>query len=88
MIKFDKPRVIELKYAEGDSSLTLYKYISPVALIGLLEHGDFKLTRATDANDLSELKFKYKDGSVGEYRDFGFIVLVGAARNDCNSWPD
>lgn len=78
----NNPKVIELKYAEGDASLTLYKYISPVALIGLLEHGDFKLTRASDANDLSELKFKYKDGSVGEYRDFGFISLSKHANHE------
>ncbi len=71
----NKSQIIELKYAKGKDNLTLYKYISPVALIGLLEHGDFKLTRASDANDLSELTFKYKDGSVGTYKDFGFISL-------------
>lgn len=72
---FDKTHIKELRYSDSEQNITLYKYITPVALIGLLEHGDFKLTRASDANDLSELKFKYKDGSVGEYRDFGFISL-------------
>ena len=79
---FDKPLIKELRYAEKEKTLTLYKYITPTALIGLLEHGDFKLTRASDANDLSELKFKYKDGSVGEYRDFGFISLSKHANHE------
>lgn len=69
------PRVIGLKYADGEEYLTLYKYISPVALIGLLEHGDFKLTWAKDANDLSELTFTYKDGSTDRYDHLAFISM-------------
>lgn len=31
--------------------ITLYKYITPVALAGLIQHGDIKLTYRKDAND-------------------------------------
>ena len=34
------------------------------------------------------LNLAYFIGVDAFSRDFGFIVLVGAARNDCNSWPD
>lgn len=32
-------------------TITLYKYITPIALAGLIQHGDIKLTYRKDAND-------------------------------------
>lgn len=76
MSLFPKAELEEVIYASSTHTLTLYKYITPTALKGLLEYGDFKLTYASDANDLNELKYiDKKTGKIHVYEHLGFLSM-------------
>lgn len=70
--------------AKKTKHLILYKYISPTALSGLIQHGDFRITFRQDANDPLELlpKGELPDNKVHmSNEDLGFISLT--KNNNC-----
>ena len=60
---------------QNENRLKLYKYISEVALIGLIENGDFKVTYRKDCNDPYEMLPAYANpkNMFSRNNDQGFI---------------
>lgn len=63
------------------NKITLYKYISPVALAGLIEHGDIKLTYRKDSNDPFECLPNGASSSENILEDIGFLSFTSNPRN-------
>ena len=61
--------------------ITLYKYITTLALEGLIEHGDFKLTYRNDANDPFECLPRNSIFSDEMLSHIGIISLTSNPRN-------
>lgn len=61
--------------------IILYKYITPLALEGLIEHGDFKLTYRNDANDPFECLPRSSIFSDEILSHIGIISLTSNPRN-------
>lgn len=61
--------------------ITLYKYITPVALEGLIQHGDFKLTYRNGANDPFECLPRRSEFSDEILSHIGIISLTRNPKN-------
>lgn len=62
-------------------SITLYKYITPIALASLIEHGDLKLTYRKDANDPFEC---LPDGYSPQDEVLSHLGIVSLTGNKSN----
>ena len=62
-------------------SITLYKYITPIALASLIQHGDLKLTYRKDANDPFEC---LPDGYSPQDKVLSHLGIVSLTGNKSN----
>lgn len=60
------------------STLILYKYLTPIALKGLIKNGDFRISTSDDVNDPFELKPKRADVNIKSCLPLGFLSLTAS----------
>lgn len=62
-------------------TLTLYKYVTPAALKGLLEHGDIRISTKDSVNDPYELMVKGLEINKHYFNQYGFLSLSANAQS-------